>query len=85
MIMIRQSRTAVSVGFQRSLRQFDGECTANPYRLQYDSTETALLIAKVLNRLKNFCALRLRGDSENWKMFNSQWSRSQIWQSVKAA
>ena len=27
---------------QRSLHQFDGECTANPRRLQYDSTETAL-------------------------------------------
>ena len=61
---IRQSRTAVSVGSQRSLRQFDGECTANPRRLQYDSTETALRIEKFLNRLKNFCSfstsLRMR-------------------------
>ena len=92
---------------QRSLRQFDGECTANPRRLQYDSTETALQIEKFLNRLKNFCslatplrmrwdsmrmhcecaanALRMRGDSENWNMFNSQWSSSQIRQSVRAA
>ena len=42
---------------QRSLRQFEGECTANPRRLQYDSTETALRIEKFLNRLKNFCSL----------------------------
>ena len=48
---------AVSVGLQRSLRQFDGECTANPRRQQYDSTETALRIEKFLNRLKNFCSL----------------------------
>ena len=104
---IRQSRTAVSVGSQRSLRQFDGECTANPRRLQFDSTETALRIEKFLNRLKKFCslatplrmrwdslrmhcecaanALRLRGVSENWKMFNLQWSRRQICQSVRAA
>ena len=42
---------------QRSLPQFDGECTANPWKLQYDSTETALRIEKFLNRLKKFCSL----------------------------
>ena len=42
---------------QRSLRQFDSECTANPRRLQYDSTKTALQITNFLNRLKNFCSL----------------------------
>ena len=57
--MIRQSHTAVSVGLQRSLRQFDGECTVNPQRLQYDSSETALLFAKFLTRLKNFAGWRL--------------------------
>ena len=57
----------------RSLRQFDGECTANPRRLQYDSMETALQTEKfllvgdstayALRLIAN--ALRLRGDSEN--------------------
>ena len=74
---------------QRSLRQFDGECTANPRRLLYDSWETSLRIERILNRLKKFCSLaappRMRWDSENWKMFNLQWSRSQIRQSVRAA
>ena len=46
-----------AVHSQRSLRQFDGECTANPRRLQYDSTETALRIENFLNRLKIFCSL----------------------------
>ena len=42
---------------QGSLRQFDGECSANPRRLQYDSTETALRTEKILNRLKKVCSL----------------------------
>ena len=56
----RMIRSAVSVHSPESycsLRQFDGECTANPRRLQYDSTETALQTEKFLNRLKNFCSL----------------------------
>ena len=64
---ICQSRTSVSVGSQRSLRQYDGDCTANTRRMQYDSTETALQIEKFLKRLKNFCSLatplRMRWDS----------------------
>ena len=44
---------------QCSLRKFDGECTANPRRLQYDSTETGLRIGKILNRLKKFCSLAI--------------------------
>ena len=41
------SRTAVSMGSQCIRHQIDGECAANPRRLQYDSgecTETALRI-----------------------------------------
>ena len=49
------------------LRQFDGKCFANPRRLQYNSTETALQIEKILNRLKKFCwlatPLQMRWDS----------------------
>ena len=96
---IRQSRNAVFVSLQRSLRQFDDECISNPRRLQYDSTDTALRMEKILNGLKNFCSLvtplrmrwdcaettlRLRsqrGDSENRKMFDAHWSRSQSRQS----
>ena len=63
---IRQSRNAVFVSLQRSLRQFDDECISNPRRLQYDSTDTALRMEKILNGLKNFCSLvtplRMRWD-----------------------
>ena len=49
---------------QCSLRHIDGECTANPRRLQYDSRETVLQIEKILNRLKKFCLLLLRECAE---------------------
>ena len=51
-----QSRNAVSMGLQRSLRQFDGEFIAKPRRFQCDSTETALPIETFLNSLKKFCS-----------------------------
>ena len=55
--MIRSAVSVHSPESYCSLRQFDGECTANPRRLQYDNTEIALRIEKFLNRLKNFCTL----------------------------
>ena len=75
---IRHSCTAVSVGSQRSLLQFDGECTANPRRLLYNSAETALRIEKFLNGLKNLCSLatplRMRWESI-WMRWESIWMR----------
>ena len=63
---ICQSRNAVFVSLQRSLLQFDDECISNPRRLQYDSTDTALRMEKILNGLKNVCSLvtplRMRWD-----------------------
>ena len=65
---------------QCSLRQFDGKCTANPQRLQYDSMETALQIEKNFEPVEKFLlvgdstanalrlianALQMRRDSEN--------------------
>ena len=57
--MIRSAVSMHSPESYCSLHHFDGECTANPQRLQYDFTETALRIAKFLNRLKNFCWLAI--------------------------
>ena len=75
----RQSRTAVSVGSQRSLSSVsltvDGECTAKPRRLRCES-KNLWTGWKNFARRRLHCecaatALRLRRDSWNWKMFNS--------------
>ena len=57
--LVTQSPRArsVSAQIQRSLRQFNGKFTANPRRLQYESTKNVLQIEKNLSRLKSFCLL----------------------------
>ena len=62
---------------EKILNRLKNFCSlATPLRMRWDSLRMHWDCAETALRLRS-----LRGDSENWKMFDSRWSRSQSRQS----